>query len=54
MPPGFRSCLLICHKSQFAPPGSLRLPGIPGDVPRGIIADMVEDLGISRDDFYFK
>jgi hypothetical protein len=26
----------------------------PGDVPRGIIADIVEDLGISRDDFYFK
>jgi len=25
-----------------------------GDVPRGIIADIVEDLGISRDDFYFK
>jgi hypothetical protein len=23
-------------------------------VPRGIIADIVEDLGISRDDFYFK
>jgi hypothetical protein len=26
----------------------------PGDVPRGIIADIVEDLGISRDDFFFK
>ncbi|HYA78973.1 MAG TPA: hypothetical protein VED19_00520 [Candidatus Nitrosopolaris sp.] len=26
----------------------------PGDVPRGILADIVEDLGISRDDFYFK
>jgi len=25
----------------------------PGDVPRGIIADIIEDLGISRDDFYF-
>ena len=25
-----------------------------GDVPRGIIADIIEDLGISRDDFYFK
>ena len=26
----------------------------PGDVPRDIIADIVEGLGISRDDFYFK
>ena len=26
----------------------------PGDVPRGIIADIIEDLGVSRDDFYFK
>ncbi len=25
-----------------------------GDVPRGIVADIIEDLGISRDDFYFK
>jgi len=25
-----------------------------GDVPRGIIDDIIEDLGISRDDFYFK
>ena len=25
-----------------------------GDVPRGIIADIIEDLGISREDFYFK
>ena len=25
----------------------------PGDVPRGIIADIVEDLGLSRDEFYF-
>jgi predicted RNA binding protein YcfA (HicA-like mRNA interferase family) len=25
----------------------------PGDVPRGIIADIVGDLGITRDEFYF-
>ncbi|HEV7798043.1 MAG TPA: type II toxin-antitoxin system HicA family toxin [Pyrinomonadaceae bacterium] len=25
-----------------------------GDVPRGIIDDMIEDLGITREDFYFK
>ena len=25
-----------------------------GDVPRGIINDIIEDLGITRDDFYFK
>jgi predicted RNA binding protein YcfA (HicA-like mRNA interferase family) len=24
-----------------------------GDVPRGIMADIIEDLGISRDEFYF-
>jgi predicted RNA binding protein YcfA (HicA-like mRNA interferase family) len=24
-----------------------------GDVPRGIVADIVEDLGITRDEFYF-
>jgi len=23
-------------------------------VPRGIIADIVDDLGISREDFYFR
>jgi hypothetical protein len=25
----------------------------PGDVPRGIIADITADLGITRDEFYF-
>ena len=25
-----------------------------GDVPRGIIADIIEDLGLTRDEFYFK
>ena len=25
-----------------------------GDVPRGIIADSIEDLGIPRDEFYFQ
>jgi predicted RNA binding protein YcfA (HicA-like mRNA interferase family) len=25
----------------------------PGDVPRGIIADIIEDPGIPRDEFYF-
>jgi predicted RNA binding protein YcfA (HicA-like mRNA interferase family) len=25
-----------------------------GDFPRGIISDIIADLGISRDDFYFK
>jgi predicted RNA binding protein YcfA (HicA-like mRNA interferase family) len=24
-----------------------------GDMPRGIIEDIIEDLGISRDEFYF-
>jgi predicted RNA binding protein YcfA (HicA-like mRNA interferase family) len=26
----------------------------PGDVPRGIIDDICDDLGITRDDFYFR
>jgi hypothetical protein len=26
----------------------------PGDVPGGIIADIADDLGLSRDDFYFR
>ena len=25
-----------------------------GDVPRGIIADIIEDLGLSKEEFYFK
>jgi hypothetical protein len=30
------------------------LRGILGDVPRGIIADIIGDLGLERDDFYFR
>ena len=26
----------------------------PGDVPRGIIADIIEDLGLTKEEFYFK
>jgi predicted RNA binding protein YcfA (HicA-like mRNA interferase family) len=25
----------------------------PGDVPRGIINDIIDDLGLTRDEFYF-
>jgi predicted RNA binding protein YcfA (HicA-like mRNA interferase family) len=26
----------------------------PGDVPRGIIVDVADDLGLTRDEFYFR
>lgn len=38
----------------FRPDRLITFAWHPGDLPRGIIADIVEDLGISRDDFYFK
>jgi hypothetical protein len=26
----------------------------PGDISRGVISDIIDDLGITKDDFYFK
>ena len=40
--------------AAFRPDRLITFAWHPGDVPRGIIADIVEDLGISRDDFYFR
>ena len=40
--------------AAFRPDRLITFAWHPGDVPRGIIADIVEDLGLSRDDFYFK
>jgi predicted RNA binding protein YcfA (HicA-like mRNA interferase family) len=40
--------------NPFRPDRLITFAYHPGDVPRGIIADIVEDLGVSRDDFYFK
>ena len=42
------------YSNPFRPDRLVTFAWHPGDVPRGIIADIVEDLGISRDDFYFK
>ncbi|HTX20276.1 MAG TPA: type II toxin-antitoxin system HicA family toxin [Candidatus Aquilonibacter sp.] len=42
------------YSNPFQPDRLITFAWHPGDVPRGIIADIVEDLGISRDDFYFK
>ena len=42
------------HSSNpFRPDRLITFAWHPGDVPRGIIADIVEDLGITRDEFYF-
>ena len=42
------------YSNPFRPDRLITFAWHPGDVPRGIIADIVEDLGISRDEFYFK
>jgi len=42
------------YSNPFRPDRLITFSWHPGDVPRGIIADIIEDLGISRDDFYFK
>jgi predicted RNA binding protein YcfA (HicA-like mRNA interferase family) len=41
------------YSNPFHPDRLITLAWHPGDVPRGIIADIIEDLGISRDEFYF-
>lgn len=42
------------NANPFRPDRLITFAWHPGDVPRGIIADIIEDLGLSRDDFYFK
>jgi predicted RNA binding protein YcfA (HicA-like mRNA interferase family) len=41
------------YSNPFRPEMLITFAWHTGDVPRGIIADIVADLGISRDDFYF-
>ena len=41
------------YSNPFRPDRLITFSWHPGDVPRGIIADIVEDLGITRDQFYF-
>ena len=41
------------YSNPFHPDRLITFAWHPGDVPRGIIADIIEDLGISREEFYF-
>ncbi len=41
------------YSNPFHPDRLITFAWHPGDVPRGIIADIIEDLGLSRDEFYF-
>ena len=41
------------YSNPFRPDRIITFSWHAGDVPRGIMADIIEDLGISRDQFYF-
>jgi len=41
------------YSSLFHPDRLITFAWHPGDVPRGIVADIIEDLVISRDAIYF-
>ena len=41
------------YSNPFHPGRIITFSWHSGDVPRGIIADIIEDLGITRDEFYF-
>jgi predicted RNA binding protein YcfA (HicA-like mRNA interferase family) len=40
------------YSNPFRPDRLITYAWHTGDVPRGIIADIINDLGISKDDFY--
>lgn len=42
------------YSNPFRPERIIPYAYHSGDVPRGIIHDIIEDLSLSRDDFYFK
>ena len=42
------------YSNPFRPDRLITFAWHTGDVPRGIIADIIEDLGLTRDDFYFR
>jgi hypothetical protein len=48
-----RRAATVHYSNPFRPDRLITFAWHPGDVPRGIIADIVEDLGITRDEFYF-
>lgn len=39
--------------NPFQPDRLITFARHPGDVPRGIMADIIDDLGITRDEFFF-
>ena len=41
------------YSNPFRPERIITFSWHPGDVPRGIIADIVADLGTTREEFYF-
>ncbi len=41
------------YSNPYHPERLITFSAHPGDVPRGIIADIAEDLGISLETFYF-
>ncbi|MEO6437513.1 MAG: type II toxin-antitoxin system HicA family toxin [Tepidisphaeraceae bacterium] len=41
------------YSNPYRPDRLITFAWHPGDVPRGIIDDICEDLGISREQFYF-
>ncbi len=42
------------YSNPFRPDRLITFTWHTGDVPRGIIADITDDLGLTRDEFYFK
>jgi hypothetical protein len=42
------------HSNPFKPELLITFAWHSGDVPRGIIADIIEDLGLAKDAFYLK
>jgi predicted RNA binding protein YcfA (HicA-like mRNA interferase family) len=41
------------RSNPFQPDRLITFAWHPGDVPCGIIANIIEDLGITRDEFFF-
>ena len=42
------------YSNPFRPDRLITFAWHSGDVPRGIVADVIEDLAMNRQDFYFK
>ncbi len=40
------------YSNPFNPDRIITFPDHGGDIPKGIIADIIEDLGITREQFY--